>query len=207
MNFYYYSTTGISYCTVCVFALLISKVSLQVVGIIGGSVLLPCASNDTKHERPDINVCWRHNGTLNVYDITKGNCSEKLQKADYKNRAKVFPDEYENGNFSLKLNDLIPTDAGEYQCFILHSSELVKVQLLVNVSKAGNGDQPAETRRIWISILVLPFVFLLFFIVCVVIIWKKRDYKTSGSKMSAPGRNPSGNSLFKPLSNTSEPAK
>nr|XP_055073080.1 V-set domain-containing T-cell activation inhibitor 1-like [Misgurnus anguillicaudatus] len=123
---------AISYFIICVFALLINKVSLQIVGVIGRSTILPCFSNESWYKLTDINVRWRHNGSLNVCDITEDKCSEEYQEPDYKNRTEVFPKEFEKGNFSLKLSNLMPTDAGEYHCFIIHSSELVKVQLHLN---------------------------------------------------------------------------
>ncbi|KAI7794629.1 putative CD276 antigen-like, partial [Triplophysa rosa] len=104
---------------------------VTVEGVIEGSAVLPCISNTNEHKPDDINVRWRHNGSLNVCDMTKGKCSVKNQDSTYKNRIQVISNNYEELNFSLKLNNLIHTDAGEYQCFITHSSELVKVQLLI----------------------------------------------------------------------------
>lgn len=139
----------ISYFIICVFALLTNKVSadfqsLQIVGVIGHSTILPCFFSDNGNEHTDINVRWRHNKTLNVCDITDGKCSREHQAAGYKNRTEVFPEEFANGNFSLKLSHLTSTDAGEYQCYILHSSERVKLQLFLNESTADKEDPIAD---------------------------------------------------------------
>ncbi|KAA0712406.1 hypothetical protein E1301_Tti018233 [Triplophysa tibetana] len=145
----------ISYRTIVAFLLLINRVSLQVVDVVdvvGGSVDLPCSSKNNKHNLDDINVRWRHNGSKNVYDIIKGIGSVERQDPVYMNRIKTFPGEYEKGNFTLKLNNLRHTDAGEYLCYITHSSELRKVQLLINESTTQAGqvtrqeDQAAEKK-------------------------------------------------------------
>ncbi|XP_056125767.1 ICOS ligand-like [Rhinichthys klamathensis goyatoka] len=129
-----------SFSFICVFAVLINKVSLQetVKAVIGGSVVLPCSSTkDCKLQ--DINVHWRHNGSKIVCDILEGRHSE-TQDPDYKNRAETFPEEYERGNFSIKLTDLTHTDAGEFSCLISHSSELQTVLLTINESTAEKGN-------------------------------------------------------------------
>ncbi|CAM4654861.1 unnamed protein product [Leuciscus chuanchicus] len=133
---------------ICVFAVLINKVSLQETvhkeGVIGGSVLLPCSSTEHDLKLQDTDVHWRHNGSENVYDIVKGEDSLERQDLRYKNRAETFPDEYERGNFSIKLNNLTHTDGGKYICIITHSSELRTVQLIINESTAGKESKSTE---------------------------------------------------------------
>ncbi|XP_065115974.1 butyrophilin subfamily 3 member A3-like [Paramisgurnus dabryanus] len=178
------------YFIICLFALLINKVSAEtenLVGVIGRSTILPCFFSNSGNTVTEIDVRWRHNKTLNVCDITDGKCSGEHQAAGYKNRTEVFPEEFVNGNFSLKLSHLTSTDAGEYQCFIIHSSELVKLQLRLNESTADKADPTTETRLMSrIIIPVLSFVLLL--LVCVIIFtYKKRCYKSSSSGVSANG--------------------
>ncbi|RXN13803.1 CD276 antigen-like protein [Labeo rohita] len=116
----------------------INKVSLQntVVGFIGSSVVLPCSSAKHDFKLEDINVHWRQNGRIHVYDIIKGKDSVADQDPQYKNRIKTFPEEYERRNFSIKLNNLTHADAGEFSCFITHSShfkqETETVRLFIN---------------------------------------------------------------------------
>ncbi|RXN31334.1 CD276 antigen-like protein [Labeo rohita] len=115
-------------CFIGVIALLINKVYPQVTveGVIGGSVVLPCSS--AKRDQ-DTEVHWRHNSKI-VYDIIKGEHSVALQDQQYKNRVETFPDEYERGNFSIKLNNLQHADAGEFSCFIKPSDKQETIKLI-----------------------------------------------------------------------------
>ncbi|XP_056614695.1 uncharacterized protein LOC130429883 isoform X1 [Triplophysa dalaica] len=123
-----------------IYALLVNiwttdKVYSQVTidGVIGGSVLLPCASNKHEHNLQNIDVLWRYNASMNVFTILKGKGSVEHQGPKYKNKTEIFPDEFLKGIFSIQLNNLVHTDAGEYDCYIVHSEEHVKVWLLINV--------------------------------------------------------------------------
>ncbi|XP_077082880.1 sodium channel regulatory subunit beta-4-like [Siphateles boraxobius] len=177
-----------SFSFICVFAVLINKVSLRetVEAVTGGSVLLPCSSTkDFKLQ--DINVHWRHNGSKIVCDIIKGLHSE-TQDPNYKNRVESFPQEYERGNYSIKLTDLTHTDAGEFSCLISHSSELQTVQLIINESPAekGNGliDQGNQSEKtgpdvvtssplLWVYI-VLPLVLLVLIAGLIIYLFRKK---------------------------------
>ncbi|KAK2907130.1 hypothetical protein Q8A67_006115 [Cirrhinus molitorella] len=123
-------------CFICVFAVLINKVFLDitVVGFTGGSVVLPCSSAEHDLKPHDINVLWRDKDSGNVYDLINGKAFVEQQIPRYKNRAQTFPDEYGKGNFSVRLINLTHTDAGEFNCFITHSadSKLQTVWLVVN---------------------------------------------------------------------------
>ncbi|KTF77122.1 hypothetical protein cypCar_00048050, partial [Cyprinus carpio] len=121
-------------CFILVFSvILINKVSLQVTveAVIGGSVLLPCSSVKHDLELKDINVHWRHTNGKIVHDIVQGEDSVAEQDPEYKNRVKTFPEEYQRGNFSLKLNNLQDTDAGEFKCLITPSDEQKTVQMII----------------------------------------------------------------------------
>ncbi|XDV22062.1 hypothetical protein PO909_027034, partial [Leuciscus waleckii] len=80
-----------------------------IVGFIGGSIVIPCSSEEHQPSIQDITVRWRQN-SLNVYDIIKGTGSVEGQDPAFKNRAETFPKKYVNGNFSLKLNSIQNTD-------------------------------------------------------------------------------------------------
>lgn len=147
-------------------------------GVTGGSVLLPCATSDIKHDLSDINVFWRHNDNLPVCDIIYGNFSLQDQDFNFKNRVETFPTEYKKGNFSLKLNNLTHTDGGNYLCFILHSSERVIIQLIIKESKVQTTKQPTEengnqARETHSRITVLGVFILLGLVIGVLFIWKK----------------------------------
>ncbi|KAF4097867.1 hypothetical protein G5714_021875 [Onychostoma macrolepis] len=138
----------IGWCSICVFAALINKVCLQVTveAVIGGSVVLPCSSTEHDLKVQDISVFWRHNGSETIYDLIRGNDSVAEQNPRYKNRAKTFPDEYLRGNFSIKLINLQHTDAGEFSCFIIHSSDSKQetVWLLINESIVEKGSNSTD---------------------------------------------------------------
>ncbi|XDV22130.1 hypothetical protein PO909_027089 [Leuciscus waleckii] len=120
---------------ICVFAVLINKVSLQETvhrdGVIGGSVLLPCSSTEHDLKLQDIDVSWRHNDSEIVFDIVKGKDYVAEQDPRYKNRVETFPLEYKTGNFSIKLTDLTHTDAGDFNCLIRPSDEQKTIQLII----------------------------------------------------------------------------
>ncbi|XP_052395372.1 CD276 antigen homolog isoform X6 [Carassius gibelio] len=166
-----------SFCFSCVFALLVNKVCLQVrvEGFIGGSVVLPCSSTEHDLKPQDIYVYWVYSVRTYVFDIIKGEESEAGQDPRYKNRTKTFPDEYLRGNFSLKLINLTETDAGEYTCFIQHSSESNTVELILKESTVEKGNQTqtgtdpdvktsSSYHWVYIAIPVLLLIIVLFII-------------------------------------------
>uniref|UniRef100_A0A672TEJ1 Ig-like domain-containing protein n=1 Tax=Sinocyclocheilus grahami TaxID=75366 RepID=A0A672TEJ1_SINGR len=106
---------------------------LTVEAVIGGSVVLPCSSAEHDLKIQDINVHWRHNGSKIVFDIIPHSNSPVTQDPEYKNRTETFPQEYLRGNFSIKLNHLQHTDAGQYICYITHSSKYQTKTARMNV--------------------------------------------------------------------------
>ncbi|KAI2645525.1 Programmed cell death 1 ligand 1 [Labeo rohita] len=104
--------------------------SLQdpVVGFTGGSAVLPCLSKERPLKLQEITVYWRYNDSLNVYDFISGQGSVKDQHSAYKGRAEMFSDDFEKGNFSLKLSNLQHNDTGKYICY---ESEVHTVELCV----------------------------------------------------------------------------
>ncbi|XP_026091939.1 CD276 antigen homolog [Carassius auratus] len=127
----------IGWCFISAFVVLINKVCLQVPveGFIGGSVVLPCSSDEHDLKLQDINVFWRDKDSEIVYDIISGKDSVERQNPQYKNRAETFPEEYERRNFSIKLINLNHTDEGEFSCFITHTDELRTIQLILKGTK------------------------------------------------------------------------
>ncbi|XP_059399774.1 CD276 antigen homolog isoform X2 [Carassius carassius] len=100
-----------------------------VVGVIGGSVVLPCFSKEPQLTPEDITVNWKHHNIMKVYDIVKGKGSVEGQDSQYKNRVESDSKQHLRGNFSLKLNNLLYSDAGQYQCYIIEESVMKTVEL------------------------------------------------------------------------------
>uniref|UniRef100_A0A672TBD4 Ig-like domain-containing protein n=1 Tax=Sinocyclocheilus grahami TaxID=75366 RepID=A0A672TBD4_SINGR len=119
---------------------------VPVEGFIGDSVLLPCSSAEHDLKLQDINVLWRNKDSETIYDLIKGKASVEQQDPRYKNRAETFPEEYERGNFSIKLQNLTRTDEGEFSCFITHTDELRTIQLIVK----GETKSQSELGRVLI---------------------------------------------------------
>ncbi|XP_077082918.1 uncharacterized protein LOC143736169 [Siphateles boraxobius] len=178
---------------ICVFVVLINKVFLQetVEAVIGGSVLLPCSSTDEDHKPEDINVFWRHNGHEIVCDIIPSSNSLEKQNPEYKNRIETFPQEYERGNFSIKLTDLTHTDAGEFSCLITHVSELQIVQLIINESTAGKGTvskqenqgetepDSVETSSLWLWVGIASVIIVTVTVIGFIVAWWIRKKSSS----------------------------
>ncbi|KAL0159659.1 hypothetical protein M9458_043384, partial [Cirrhinus mrigala] len=100
-------------------------------GVIGGSVILPCSSKEHQSTVEDITVNWKHLDSLSVYDIIKGKGSVEEQHPKYKNRAESVAKQYQKGDFSLKLQNLQYNDTGNYQCYITAESVIQTVELLI----------------------------------------------------------------------------
>ncbi|KAG1927257.1 CD276 antigen homolog [Pimephales promelas] len=141
-------------CIVLLLLLTLHEVSLQepIVGFIGDSAVLPCFSKEHRLELQDITVRWRYNDSLNVYDIIDGKGSVDDQHLAYKKRVETFPDGFEKGNFTLKINNLQNNDTGKYVCY---ATEIQSVDLLVKVKEKsiqknnqteGKSNQGAQSR-------------------------------------------------------------
>lgn len=177
-----------SFCFICVFTLLINKVSLDVTveGFTGGSVVLPCSSAEDDLKLQDINVHWRDNDNKIVCDIVMGHYSLQLQDQQYKNRVETFPDEYLAGNVSIKLNNLQHTDAGKYTCLITPSSERLTVLLIISESRAGNNTTDREDTEadgkslLWVYI-VVPVLLMVLITGVIIFHFRKRIKFTSAT--------------------------
>ncbi|XP_077082919.1 uncharacterized protein LOC143736170 [Siphateles boraxobius] len=182
----------ISWCFICVFAVLINKVFLKktVEAVIGGSVLLPFSFTQHDLKPQDMDVIWRHNDSETVYDLIKGQVSVLHQNPRYQSRAETFPEEYRSGNFSLKLINLTRTDTGEFSCLLLHSSETQTVQLIINESTAEKGknstehgnqelDKSPDQMKKLICFSILPVLFFLVTTAIFIRCWIKKRRQAS----------------------------
>ncbi|RXN34480.1 CD276 antigen-like protein [Labeo rohita] len=117
--------------------MLINEVSLQgtVMGLIGGSAVLPCSSKEPPLKVEEISVNWKHLNRLKVYGIAEGKGSVDGQMPQYQNRVESFPERYLKGDFSIKLNNLQYNDTGKYQCYITDESVILTVELLIKAER------------------------------------------------------------------------
>ncbi|KAF4097935.1 hypothetical protein G5714_021943 [Onychostoma macrolepis] len=122
-------------CWFILFIHLIDKVSLQdpaeIIGGVGGSVILPCSYKERVLNTEEINVFWRYNNSVVVIDIEKGIPLTKEQDAMFKDRIDSFPSDYKKGNFSIRLEHLSFTSIGEFSCFIQNVDKEYKLRLQV----------------------------------------------------------------------------
>ncbi|CAM4654237.1 unnamed protein product [Leuciscus chuanchicus] len=125
----------VRYWFIYLFLHLLDKVSLQdsveISGVVGGFVILPCSYTERKLKTEEINVFWRYEKKTIVYDIKNGIALTEKQDAMFKGRIVSFPLEYADGNFSLRLSDLRLTDAGQFSCAIPDVEKEHKLTLLV----------------------------------------------------------------------------
>lgn len=137
---------------------LIDKVSLQdppdIVGYAGDSVILPCLYQEKVLKPEQMNVFWRYNENIIVFNIEKGIPSTNRQNAMFKDRIDSFPSEYANGNFSLRLSNLELTDKGQFSCSIPDVFLKKKLMLLVReppttvlTATASTPKQKPDTRN------------------------------------------------------------
>lgn len=143
--------------------LVIETVSSQekVQGFTGGEALLTCIYNEM--DVKDVNLFWRDWNDKNVYDVLNAKPDMSNQDPLYSNRARVFPQEYSKGNFSLLLKDLKLTDSGTFTCFIPEVNFLLKVDLTVRDKPNREFDGSSIARGDGVSVRekCLHLVFLL----------------------------------------------
>ncbi|XP_041715175.1 CD276 antigen homolog isoform X1 [Coregonus clupeaformis] len=116
---------------VCVILLMELQVSSQerVEGFTRGKVILPCRYNAMPIE--EVTIFWRYKDDRNVYNIVSGKADLTDQDRQFRDRTRMFPEEWENGNFSLLLTDLKDIDSGSYSCFIPTMNILRQVEFSV----------------------------------------------------------------------------
>ncbi|KAF7688323.1 V-set domain-containing T-cell activation inhibitor 1-like [Silurus meridionalis] len=134
--------------------LLIHEVSLQSItieAVQGDSVILLCSARGYEKD-----VFWRHNNTKTVYDIIEGKEDFHDQDAVFRGRVKGFPSKFTEGNYSIRLSDVIYSDAGNYSCKI-PNSKTVHVELRIKGSGRNSG---ITTSTDWVAVFQLVCVLL-----------------------------------------------
>ncbi|MBN3317040.1 VTCN1 inhibitor, partial [Atractosteus spatula] len=84
----------------------------------GDEVLLPC-SVDSTVTLQELEVQWlRTDPDTLVHLFSEGESRLESQDQNYRGRAELFPQEIPRGNFSLRLERMMPEDAGVYRCTV-----------------------------------------------------------------------------------------
>ncbi|KAI5627620.1 hypothetical protein C0J50_8486 [Silurus asotus] len=102
--------------------------SITIEAVQGDSVILPCSARGYEKD-----VFWRCNTTKTVYEVIEGKEDLYEQDAAFRGRVKSFPSKFTEGNYSIRLSDVINSDAGIYSCKIPYTNT-VHVELRLNDS-------------------------------------------------------------------------
>ncbi|XP_060715573.1 myelin-oligodendrocyte glycoprotein-like [Tachysurus vachellii] len=110
--------------------LLIYNVLVQNIEIheafVGDTVILPCSIDRTVVSE---DVFWRDDDGAVVVDIIKNKEDFYEQSPEYRDRVQTFPNEIENGNFSIKLSNVTLSDSRTYTCKASGSVQSVKLSV------------------------------------------------------------------------------
>ncbi|CAB1327693.1 unnamed protein product [Coregonus sp. 'balchen'] len=79
----------------------------------------------------EVTIFWRYKDDRNVYNIVSGKADLTDEDCQFRDRTRMFPEEWANGNFSLLLTDLKDIDSGSYSCFIPTMNILRQVEFSV----------------------------------------------------------------------------
>ncbi|XP_046696638.1 V-set domain-containing T-cell activation inhibitor 1-like isoform X2 [Silurus meridionalis] len=109
------------------FMFLLNKESITVEVVQGDSVILPCSAGGNEKD-----IFWRHNNTKTVYDIIESKEDFDDQDAAFRGRVEGFPSKFTEGNYSIRLKNVIHSDAGNYSCHI-PNTKTVHVELRLRV--------------------------------------------------------------------------
>uniref|UniRef100_A0A3B4DS04 Ig-like domain-containing protein n=1 Tax=Pygocentrus nattereri TaxID=42514 RepID=A0A3B4DS04_PYGNA len=102
---------------------------------LGGSVMLPCNTEDTS-PLEELEAEWkRADSEALVHLFQDGESRLDFQDQAYSGRARFFTEKVQRGNFSLLLTNLTTEDAGTYNCFVYSQQETgqtsVEIEFLI----------------------------------------------------------------------------
>ncbi|XP_060708608.1 CD276 antigen homolog isoform X2 [Hemiscyllium ocellatum] len=90
---------------------------VPVSGFLGEQVVLPCTYKGNVPVS-DLLVIWSTQKEEILYVFVDGNDDLAQQDPRFRNRANLFKDQLEQGNWSVLISDLRVTDQGVYRCWI-----------------------------------------------------------------------------------------
>ncbi|XP_067875583.1 CD276 antigen-like isoform X2 [Heterodontus francisci] len=120
--------------------------TLAVSGIVGESALLSCVNSDVgKRADDEIRVYWQTADHF-VHAFYSG---QEQTNQSYGNRAKLFTEEFKQGNFSLLLSDLQVSDDADYTCIIQMKQPIlgytVVLSIVVTLQVSAHYTEPVLT--------------------------------------------------------------
>ncbi|XP_066561920.1 ICOS ligand isoform X2 [Amia ocellicauda] len=108
-----------------------------VIGVIGNSTVLPCVyKGDETLEPQTVSVEWRSDDGLVVHAFVQGRDALENQDPSYRGRTELFTARLPEGNFSLRLSDVIEKDPGKYVCYF-HKEDMESTKQLDQVCLAA----------------------------------------------------------------------
>ncbi|XP_053272380.1 butyrophilin-like protein 9 [Pleuronectes platessa] len=97
----------------------------------GEAVVLPCEINRTDGDNPTVE--WATGGPVQkIYTFVYRDHFEDsaTKNKDFKNRTSLFMNEVDNGNFSLRILNVRPSDAGKHECSNILDNKLMVITTL-----------------------------------------------------------------------------
>ncbi|NWV21724.1 BT3A2 protein, partial [Origma solitaria] len=115
-----------------------------VIGVIGKGVILPCQIKD-KVIPEKLSVQWFFSGSSTKSEVAtfdgKNPQNPFLEFEVYRGRTDFFPSEFYQGNLSLLLKSVYPSDKGKYTCSVFLENWYDEV--VVDLDVAAKGDEPS----------------------------------------------------------------
>ncbi|XP_029769824.1 butyrophilin subfamily 3 member A2-like, partial [Terrapene carolina triunguis] len=118
-----------------------------VIAIIGEVVVLPC--NLTTQINPEtITVQWILSRPSEKIDVSTydGPNNEERQDERYRDRTLFFPTEFQAGNVSLNLKNVIVSDKGKYTCSVSLGTWYDEVVVELDVTGEWNGSLSLHSK-------------------------------------------------------------
>ncbi|KAL0199330.1 hypothetical protein M9458_007870, partial [Cirrhinus mrigala] len=116
--------------------LIVKGPSGPLVAPLGSSVVLPC-SVDQLLSVEDLEVEWRRTDSDTLVHLFQDG-ETQTGAHDYQDRAHLFTEEIQRGNFSLRLDNLRAEDEGQYTCTVYIQQESGETVVEIKVDGVGS---------------------------------------------------------------------
>uniref|UniRef100_A0A8B9GRZ4 Ig-like domain-containing protein n=1 Tax=Astyanax mexicanus TaxID=7994 RepID=A0A8B9GRZ4_ASTMX len=116
----------------------------------GEELVLPC-SPQSSISAVDMTVKWirpdRSDKLVHLYEGYEERNEKQIKS--YRGRTSLFKEDLKNGNASLKLSALQPSDEGSYQCYIEYGQMYDDVTMYVEVKVKGKNQHDHHGKLIY----------------------------------------------------------